>query len=164
MFRKGGFIDNGSKANERIRESAQVVVRHVQNSWLWDQIRVKGNAYGAFCGLNSTSGTFSYGSYRDPNIAESFQTYDGTASFLLNDTLTNEQIQKAIIGYMSDQDAPQHPSSRGYNSALRHLLNISDDNRQLFRNEVLSTSADDFRFCKRNKWPAKQWNQSCRWV
>ena len=45
---------------------------------------------------------------------------------------------------MSDQDAPQHPSSRGYNSALRHLLNISDDNRQVFRNEVLSTSVDDF--------------------
>ena len=141
---QGGFIDNGSKANERVRESAQVVARHVQNSWLWDQIRVKGNAYGAFCGLNSTSGTFSYGSYRDPNIAETFQTYDGTASFLLNDTLTSEQLQKAIIGYMSDQDAPQHPSSRGYNSALRHLLNISDDNRQVFRNEVLSTSVDDF--------------------
>ena len=98
---QGGFIDNGSKANERVRESAQVVARHVQNSWLWDQIRVKGNAYGAFCGLNSTSGTFSYGSYRDPNIAETFQTYDGTASFLLNDTLTSEQLQKAIIGYMS---------------------------------------------------------------
>ena len=105
---------------------------------------MKGNAYGAFCGLNSTSGTFSYGSYRDPNIVESFQTYDGTSSFLLNDTLTDEQLQKAIIGYMSDQDAPQHPSSKGYNSALRHLLNISDDNRQLFRDEVLSTSVDDF--------------------
>lgn len=141
---QGGFINNSMNNDQRLKQSSHVVVRHVQNNWLWDEVRVKGNAYGAFCGLNDSSGIFSYGSYRDPRIAETFDTYDNTANFLANENITNEQLEKAVIGYMSGQDSPTPPSSKGFNSALRYLLNITDEQRQLYRDEVLGTTVNDF--------------------
>ena len=140
---QGGFMNTDMNNNERLKESTKVVTRHIQNNWLWDEVRVKGNAYGAFCSLSS-SGIFSYGSYRDPRVAETFNTYDNTATFLNNENITEDQLEKAIIGYMSDQDSPSPPSSKGYNSALRHLLNITDEARQIYRDEVLNTNVNDF--------------------
>jgi Zn-dependent M16 (insulinase) family peptidase len=41
-----------------------------------------GGAYGGFCRFVPTTGTFSYLSYRDPNLVDTLDNYDGTAPFL----------------------------------------------------------------------------------
>ena len=41
------------------------------------KVRVVGGAYGGFCGFDPRSGDFKYLSYRDPNLGQTLETYDG---------------------------------------------------------------------------------------
>src|SRR5262249_35602793 len=48
--------------------SSAVINNFLQTTWLWERIRVQGGAYGGFSVFDNQSGTFSYLSYRDPNL------------------------------------------------------------------------------------------------
>ncbi len=48
--------------------SIHVILNSVRTNWLWDQVRAKGGAYGAFCSFGKQSGVLTFLSYRDPNL------------------------------------------------------------------------------------------------
>jgi presequence protease len=125
--------------------SALVITRYLRTSWLWEQIRVRGGAYGGFCVFDPRSGVFSYLSYRDPNLLATLDVYDRTGRFLRDLELSKQELTRAIIGAVSDLDSYQLPDARGYASMLRWLTNDDDVYRQQLREQVLSTTTDDFR-------------------
>lgn len=73
------------------------------------------------------------------------EVYDGAAAFLKNVELGEDELSKAIIGCIGDVDAYMLPDAKGYQSMLRHLLEEDDEYRQKVRDEILSTTVDDFR-------------------
>eukprot|EP00238_Polyblepharides_amylifera_P009616 CAMPEP_0196574836 /NCGR_PEP_ID=MMETSP1081-20130531/4451_1 /TAXON_ID=36882 /ORGANISM="Pyramimonas amylifera, Strain CCMP720" /LENGTH=1082 /DNA_ID=CAMNT_0041892963 /DNA_START=123 /DNA_END=3371 /DNA_ORIENTATION=+ len=125
--------------------SAYVISKLLGTSWLWDRVRVSGGAYGGFCDFDSHSGMFTYLSYRDPNLLTTLDNYDGAGDFLRNLDMDKESLDKAIIGCVGDIDAYQLPDSKGYTSMVRHLLGITDEERQARRDQILSTSIQDFK-------------------
>ncbi|XP_010487842.1 PREDICTED: presequence protease 1, chloroplastic/mitochondrial [Camelina sativa] len=125
--------------------SAYVISKHISNTWLWDRVRVSGGAYGGFCDFDSHSGVFSYLSYRDPNLLKTLDIYDGTGDFLRGLDVDQETLTKAIIGTIGDVDSYQLPDAKGYSSLLRHLLGVTDEERQRKREEILTTSLKDFK-------------------
>lgn len=129
----------------RFHGSTLVVSRYLRNSWLWDRIRVQGGAYGAFCLLDRLSGNLSFVSYRDPNLMKTVENFDQTAAFLRNLELSEDELTKAIIGTIGDIDSYMLPDGKGYASLLRYLTGDSDEDRQRMRDEVLATTASDFR-------------------
>ena len=64
--------------------------------------------------------------------------------FLRSLHLTSDELTKAIIGTIGDIDSYQLPDAKGRTAFLRHLLGVSDAERQQRRDEVLSTSLADF--------------------
>ena len=126
--------------------SSTVVSRYLGASWLWDRIRVQGGAYGAFCSFDPFSGILGYASYRDPNILSTLDNYDGSGGFLRKLDITQDELSKAIIGTIGDLDSYQLPDSKGYTSMMRHLTGIDEVYRQRMREEILGTTAEDFRF------------------
>lgn len=64
--------------------------------------------------------------------------------FLRNLELTEDELTKAIIGCIGDLDAYQLPDSKGYTALVRHLLKVTDEERQQRRDEVLSTTLASF--------------------
>ena len=72
--------------------SSVVISKYLGTTWLWDRVRVVGGAYGGFCSFDSTSGHFSFGSYRDPNLAKTIANYDGSTGFLKDLELDNLEI------------------------------------------------------------------------
>jgi Zn-dependent M16 (insulinase) family peptidase len=56
-----------------------------------------------------------------------------------------DEVTKAIIGVIGDLDAYQLPDAKGYTSMLRYLAGETDADRQRMRDEVLATSAQDFK-------------------
>uniref|UniRef100_A0A1J3IA74 Presequence protease 1, chloroplastic/mitochondrial n=1 Tax=Noccaea caerulescens TaxID=107243 RepID=A0A1J3IA74_NOCCA len=125
--------------------SAYVISKHISNTWLWDRVRVSGGAYGGFCDFDSHSGVFSFLSYRDPNLLKTLDIYDGTGDFLRGLDVDQETLTKAIIGTIGDVDSYQLPDAKGYSSLLRHLLGVTDEERQRKREEILTTSLKDFK-------------------
>ncbi len=125
--------------------SARVVSRYLRNGWLWDQVRVRGGAYGAFCLYDGLSGVVTLLSYRDPRFSGTLRVFDGAGDFLENTPLSREERVKAIIGAIGEEDSYLLPDARGYTSMIRYLAGVTDEYRQAVRGEIFSTSAEHFR-------------------
>ncbi len=125
--------------------ASQVVAGYLQRTWLWEQVRVRSGAYGAFSGLNRRSGLFSYLSYRDPNLLATLEKYDAAPQFLRDLDLSEDELTKAIIGTISSIDAYRLPDAKGWTSLDRHLAGDSEELLQVIRDQVLGATAADFR-------------------
>ncbi len=125
--------------------SAQVISGYLRSSWLWDRIRVQGGAYGAFCMFDRISGTMTFVSYRDPNLLQTLDNFDRSVDFLRGSELSDNELTKAIIGAIGNIDTYLLPDAKGFVSMLRHLTGDSEEDRQRMREEILATTAADFK-------------------
>ena len=128
----------------RWHASAAVAARHLRMAWLWDQVRVQGGAYGAFCAVDRITGAVAQVSYRDPNVDKTLATYAGSAGYLQQLTLSQRDLELAIVGAIGDMDAYQLPDARGWTALSRYLAGDDDEARQRRREEVLGTTIKDF--------------------
>lgn len=139
---KGGQL---WQSGEKIPGSAMVVNNYLRNGYLWDTVRVIGGAYGGFCSFSRYSGIFSFGSYRDPNLAGTLSAYDQAAEHLLEAEVGEAELQQAIVGSIGDLDSPMSPDQKGFASLIEYISGETPEERQAWREEVLSTSAADFK-------------------
>ncbi|CAM9176019.1 unnamed protein product [Ascophyllum nodosum] len=65
-------------------------------------------------------------------------------AYLMGLDLPREELEGSIIGTIGDMDSPMSPDAKGWTSLRRHLLGSTDETRQRFRDEVLSTKLEDF--------------------
>mmetsp|Transcript_20376 Transcript_20376/g.40720 ORF Transcript_20376/g.40720 Transcript_20376/m.40720 type:complete len:1138 (-) Transcript_20376:45-3458(-) len=150
---KGGRLyDIGDK----VSGAAMVASRYLRNTYLWDQVRVIGGAYGGFCTFDPKSGLFTFLSYRDPNLATTIDAYDGAGDALAEaaEELADrpEVLAKAIIGMVGDLDGALSADQKGWVSMQRYLGGEAPETRQARRDQILETTAEDFRdFAKRLK-------------
>jgi hypothetical protein len=145
---KVNYVGKGANLYDlgyQLHGSHMVITNYLRTTWLWERVRVLGGAYGGACRFDSHSGVFNFLSYRDPNLISTLDNYDNTARFLRQVELSEDEVVKSIIGAIGDLDLYQLPDAKGYTSMMRHLLGITDDLRQLRREEILSTTMADFR-------------------
>jgi presequence protease len=81
---------------------------------------------------------------RDPNLLDTVAAYDDTPAFLRDINLDKDALTKAIIGTIGDIDSYQLPDAKGRTAFMRHLLGVSDEERQQRREQILATSNKDF--------------------
>jgi Zn-dependent M16 (insulinase) family peptidase len=110
--------------------------------YFWTKIRVQGGAYGAFTSFNR-NGMMYFGSYRDPNLTETLAVFDGTADYLRNFAASEREMDKYIIGTMSNIDTPLTPQMKGSAAATCWLRGITEADRQKSRDEILDTRQKD---------------------
>ncbi len=121
-----------------------VVNRHLSRSFLHEQIREQGGAYGAFSVLELRTGNFTMLSYRDPNLLKTLDVYRRAGEWLQQLTLDDDALLQAIIGAAGDLDGHQLPDARGFGAMSRYLSGDDDDYRQQIRNEALAVTNADF--------------------
>lgn len=129
----------------KLHGSIAAIAHYVEMGWLWEQVRVRGGAYGGFCAFDRPSGLFTFSSYRDPNLLGTIGICDGTAHFLRDLEMNEAERVKSIIGAAGRIDAYQLPDAKGYTSMVRYLVGDGDEDRQRFRDELLGTTVGDFR-------------------
>lgn len=124
---------------------AMQIFRQIMSyDYLWQNIRVKGGAYGCSASLRRDGlGTFT--SYRDPHLKRTRNVYRSVPEFLRNFTADEAKMTKYIIGTMSGIDTPLTPSMFGMASMRAYLSGISDADRQKSRNEILDAEEEDIR-------------------
>ena len=103
---------------------------------------MQGGAYGAFTSFNR-NGMMYFGSYRDPNLTETLDVFDGTADCLADFDASEREMDKYIIGTMSNIDTPLTPQMKGSAAATCWLRGITEADRQQARNEILDTRQAD---------------------
>jgi hypothetical protein len=129
----------------QLHGSVAVIINYLRTTWLWERIRVQGGAYGGFCTFDRYSGLFSYLSYRDPNLLETVEIYDRTTQFLRDLDLNQDELIKSIIGVIGSIDTYRLPDAKGYASMARYLAGDTEEERQRYRDQVLGTTAADFK-------------------
>lgn len=132
-FTKYGIEFNGKMA---------VVEKIINLEYLWNKVRVVGGAYGCGCYFKR-NGIFALYSYRDPNVAATYEAYENIADFLEMFQADNKQMLKFIIGAISDKDRPVHNSSMANISITRFFSGTTLKSLQKERDELLSTTVDD---------------------
>lgn len=112
--------------------------------YLWSRIRVQGGAYGAYTQIDR-NGNCLFGSYRDPNVAETLDTFSNIPAFLRGFNPSLRELTKFVIGTMSQVDRPLTPVMKA-DRAMSHLVRgISAQMLQQERDQILGVSVDDIK-------------------
>lgn len=119
--------------------SVLVAARLLRNDYLWDQVRVRGGAYGASCSFDRLSGTLSFTSYRDPHLRQSLDVYRNAPAWLREWQPGDRELEQTIIGTLGVLSRPRHPESACYRSLHRHLTGLTENMRRIQWDEVRST-------------------------
>ena len=121
------------------------VVRHMLNyGYLWNEVRVKGGAYGVFCQFNRDREGF-FASYRDPKLSETIAVYQKAVDFLKGYEAQEREILKTIIGTISGMDTPLTPAMKGRRSMTAYLTGTPIEVLQEERRQVLECDSEDIR-------------------
>lgn len=134
-FRKKGFGYNGAL------NVLKVIMGY---KYLWENVRVKGGAYGCMCNF-TRDGMAYFVSYRDPNLSKTIDVYEGAADAISNFDFDERTMTQFIIGTVSNLDVPLNAKAKGNRSLSAYLCNISFDSVQQSRNEVLDATPSDIR-------------------
>ena len=143
VARAGNFRAHGFDYHGALR-ILKVIMEY---DYLWINIRVKGGAYGCMNGYMKNGDTY-FVSYRDPNLEKTNEIYDGIPAYIEQFTADERDMTKYIIGTISDMDVPMNPSTKGERSMTAYLQNISYEEIQKERDQVISATEEDIRGLK----------------
>ena len=134
----GSFKTAGLPYDSRLR----ILHTILAYDYLWTNVRVKGGAYGCMNSFKRTGESY-FVSYRDPNLKETLEIFDGIADYVENFEADEAVMTKYIIGTMSDLDIPLTPHASGVRSRYSELAGINAEQLQKERDMVLEANAED---------------------
>ena len=83
----------------------QIAARVLSYDYLWNEVRVKGGAYGA--GFQAArSGSVRFYSYRDPHLDETLERFNGTPAWLAAFDPAPEEMDGYVVSTVAGFDAP----------------------------------------------------------
>jgi len=118
--------------------------------YLWDEIRLKGGAYGVGCAHLSQQRCFLLNSLNDPDPGRTFAIFDHLGE--LHTTWTNDDIEAAIIATAKGDSVPIRPVKAGYVALWRHLFAMTDAIRAEYRQRLLNVTSDDVAAAAADLW------------
>ena len=140
VARVGNFIDGGADYCGTL----QILKVILSYDYLWQNIRVKGGAYGCMCNFNRIGEGYLI-SYRDPNLEKTMEVYEGVVDYLKDFTVNERDMNKYIIGTISNMDRPMTPSAKGDRSMNLYMNHVSGEMIQKERMDVLNAEQEDIR-------------------
>jgi len=112
--------------------------------YLWNNVRVKGGAYGCMSGF-STNGNGYFVSYRDPNLKETIDIYNRAADYIEKFDCSDRDMTKFIIGTISDLDTPLTPYDEGIAGFGAYISHVTNEDKQKNRDDVLGCNVEAVR-------------------
>lgn len=140
VCRAGNFVEKGLSYTGALR-----VLRVMMGyDYLWNNVRVKGGAYGCMCSFGR-SGESYFVSYRDPNLEKTVAVYEAAADYIAKWQGDEEELTQYIIGAIGELDTPKTPQDKGTFSLGGYMTGLSEKEWQRERDEVLSVNAGKIR-------------------
>lgn len=125
---------------------AQDLLAHIlRTGLLWEKIRMKGGAYGAFAASRTAEGLFSFASYRDPHSAVTLDAFRDALAELAQEPLPESAIDLAKVSILGRELRPVTPRDAGYVDFRRRLYDITDVIRQDLRDRLRAVTAEEIR-------------------
>lgn len=138
------YVGAGANAKETLNYTgaSNVLASAIRFEYLWNEIRVKGGAYGSLY-IHRRTGNFALGSYRDPNIRETLEVYKKLPEYVKELTVSEEELNKYIIGTMSPLEQPKSAASKGLTALNRLKSGLTAEDIVQLKEEILATESED---------------------
>ncbi len=137
VCRAGNFIRKGLPYTGALK----VLKVMMGYEYLWNQVRVKGGAYGCMSSFYRNGDAY-FVSYRDPNLEKTVEVYRQAADYVKNYEADERTVTQFIIGAVSELDVPMTPQTKGSYSLGGYMTKLPMERVQKERDELLATTAD----------------------
>ncbi|MDD3394539.1 MAG: insulinase family protein [Anaerotignum sp.] len=132
-FKKLGYTYNGSM---------QVLKTILNLEYLWNEVRVKGGAYGSGCNFQQNGICYFY-SYRDPNIKETYNIYNELWKKIESFDASEREMTKYILGTINRLDQPKTNTERLNDAINKEYRGFEHDFERIERNQIIQTKKRD---------------------
>lgn len=117
-----------------------VASRLLSLDYMWEQIRVKGGAYGGGVGYNGIDSAWYYYSYRDPWVKKTLDNFAGLRAYVTGVEWSQTDIDRAIIGTAKNGEKPIRPADATGAALWRHTHGDTPDRREARHAAILSVT------------------------
>lgn len=112
--------------------------------YLWNEVRVKGGAYGV--GFRRTADGFGrFYSFRDPGVDATIERYDAAGAWVAGFEPTEEEMEGYIVSTVASHDAPVKPRLVARRQDVALFSGKPADHREALRAEKLATTPEKLR-------------------
>lgn len=140
VCRAGNYREDGLEYTGALRV-LKVIMGY---DYLWNQVRVKGGAYGCMCSF-SKSGDSYFVSYRDPNLKKTVDVFEQAADYVASFAQDDRSMTQYIIGAISELDTPLTPAAKALRSLTAFMTKQTREDLQREREELLATNQETIR-------------------
>jgi Zn-dependent M16 (insulinase) family peptidase len=113
--------------------------------YLWENIRVKNGAYGAFWTLNRNYEYGVFGSYSDPKVNETYQTYLNTKKNYDFTKFKNYSYEKMKLKFLSKEKVILRNANLFANSFSLYIRGVADSEREKVLAHKIELKFSDFK-------------------
>lgn len=138
------YVGKVGMAQSAFNGSAYVFSSIVSKDYLWNNVRLKGGAYGCMHNI-ARSGMVTFVSYRDPNLEETLKVYDAAYDEFKKLEMDERTLLKFIIGTVSDLSPVLEAKGRGKMAFSNYMTGNTEANAQNRWNELLATDVEALR-------------------
>lgn len=112
--------------------------------YLWNEVRVKGGAYG--CGFRSSqSGHARFFSFRDPQLDATLQRFNEAGQWLADFQPTEDEMEGYIVSSVATHDAPQKPRAIARRQDTAYFAQRPENWREHMRETLLAATPESVR-------------------
>lgn len=127
-------------------DASELVLGHwLSGTLLWERIRIKGGAYGAYASNSHLSGLFNFMTFRDPDPEKSVNTFIESLKDVLKMEISKDECDKNITGTYSEEVQPHSPNAKGTSGFYRTIFCITDEDRKNKLERLLSVKPEDIK-------------------
>ena len=102
----------------------------VRLDYIMNEIRFKGNAYGAWFTYSPLGRTLYLGSFSDPHITRTLAVFKGVTEYIRETNWTQTDIDRAIIATAKNNEQPIRPNEATSDALHRHLTGQTPEKRE----------------------------------
>lgn len=122
-----------------------VLGTYLTNGYLYSAVRENGGAYGVGATHYNQNGSFGFYSYRDPRLQKTYDDFEASIDWMLNETHDKRLLEEAILGTVSQMDMPGSPVSEAIGNYYSERFGQGASYIRKMRKRILSVTLADLK-------------------
>ncbi len=115
----------------------------LHHDYVLREVRLKGNAYGAWCVYDGFERLFRFGSYADPHIASTLDVFEGAAGHARGADWSQKDVDRAIVATAKTYHRPIRPEQVTRTALTHRQLGLTPELREASYTRILQARAGD---------------------
>lgn len=120
----------------------KLLASYISNDILYNRVRLIGGAYGGFAFYDEAGGAMYLGSYRDPHIVSTVETFKDLYSIIMEE-FTPQALEELRVSTIGRMDIPQEPKVRIELARKRYLCGYTYEMMQKNREALFTVSFEE---------------------